>query len=706
MSHLDKLLKVFTTKNVAENVDEETRKKIAQSVVNGSKVDNDSRATWLAINQEAMKIIKHCEADDGEKDFPFPGAAQVVYPLLAPAVIQLAARLATHIVQNDQVCRFAVLGPDYQVPVITGQQGQQASQQDPNQPQQPPKLEYKKEAQAKRLTDYASYDFLINSDTWLNDTHKLMAILAGWGTAFRQVYYDRISKRPCHELIAPEDVIINHGVTSLEKAPRITVRNYLRKNDIVSFINSGDFLDIDLENIETDSDTEYEDSISDTPDSREENPTHEFLCQMLYLDLDDDGYAEPYKAYVHKKREELFGLYPAFKMKDVEFDKESGKILRIKPRIDIVDFHCIDDPEGKFYSIGLNYLLTHQNKSITSILRQLIDSGTLQNTQGGFITKAFKTQEKSLSFEMGEFKVLDCDYNVNPQQHIFPLPFKEPSQVLLALLQTLIQAGKETGFITDVLTGDVESQNTPATTMLAAVEQGTRAFKPIIQKLYVSLKKEFKLWFDINSEYLDVNEQGQKYATFQGRPVEVSREDFNSDELDVCPVADPTMSSEAHKYARIRFITELFASPVASGINIPEALKTVFEGLQFTNAEQLVNQPQPPPPDPKMVKLQLDSKKQDDKVEMDHLKLELQQRKQENEELKTKIQAFEAQTHARQAQIQDKVMTATVLKDHIKDHKSNVVDHRLAKVAEDKVNVDREKLVVMEKKSRDSGSST
>lgn len=140
MSKLDKLFKMIAAKNAAELIDEEQRKEIAQLVVKGYEVDEASRSQWLTINQEAMKIIKHCEDDSANKNFPFHGAAKVVYPLLAPAVMQLAARMSTHIVSNDKVCFFATLGRDYQVQVPPTPEEEQQIQMAAQQGQQiPPK---------------------------------------------------------------------------------------------------------------------------------------------------------------------------------------------------------------------------------------------------------------------------------------------------------------------------------------------------------------------------------------------------------------------------------------------------------------------------------------------------------------------------------------------------------------------------------------
>ncbi len=635
MKPVQKLLKLLASKNIAEDLDEDKCLEIAKNVKLGYDIDEDSRSVWLETNQEAMRIIKHCEdnLDDGDKDFPFYGAAKVVYPLLAPAVIQMAARLCTHIVQNDKVCEFAITGAETpeMIPNPLAQMPPQPGQ--PPQPKEIPSGKGIKEQKAERLTKYASYVFLQKSKTWLKDTHKLMSIVSSWGTGFRQVYYDDITKTAKHELISPENVVINHNISSLEDAPRITILHNLRKNKIIELMRAGRFCEHDLDEL----DTESED-LEKGGDSREIRPNHEFLCQTLWLDLDDDGYEEPYKAYVHHKQQKLYGLYPAFKLKDVDIEQETGKILSIKPRIDIVDYHLMDDPEGKFYSMGLNYLLLHPNKTLTSLARQLLDSGTLANTQGGFITKAFKTNKKVLEFKMGEFQVLDIDPSVNPQQHIIPLPFKEPSQVLFGLFQALIQSSKEIGFITDVLTGDVESQNTPATTMLAMVEQGTRAFKPVIQKLYISLKNEFSLWFDINAEYMKDSQQGQIYARLQGKPIEIYRSDFDSDALDVCPVADPTMCSEAHKYAQLKMLIDSTMNPFLSQrLNPEETLRTILETGGFQNADKLIAQAQPTPPDPKVMKVQLDAQKHQDQMQIEQLKMQLEAAKQQNKDLETEI---------------------------------------------------------------------
>jgi chaperonin GroES len=633
MPAIDKLLKFLNTPNIAELLDDDQLHKIAEDVTLGYQIDQDSREDWLSTNLEAMKIIKHAEGSNERRDFPFVDSAKVIYPLLAPATIQLASRLVQHITRNDRVGECTILGEDE--PIMNPMNGQ------------PMPGQYKKKAKAERVSSFLNYEKLVESDTWLKDTHKLCHIVASWGTAFRQVYYDPITKKNCSDLIPPEDVIINHNISCLEKAPRITLRHYLTKNDMVSYQRSGYFLDLNLD------DLNYGTNDGQKNDSREIMPVHEFLCQFCYLDLDDDGYAEPYKVYVHRTSAKTACIMPAYEYADIDVNPEDGEIRYIKPRIDIVDFHCMDDPQGKYYSIGLNYLLLHQNKAITSIVRQLLDSGTLSNQQGGFVTKAFKTKERNLQFKMGQFQVLDINPNIDPNKHIIPLPFKEPSQVLLGLLQLLISSGKEMGFISDILVGDAEMQNVPATSMLAMVEQGTRAFKPIVQKLYISLKKEFKLWFHIHSIYADE----VTYAKFQDTNLAVYKDDFDEESLDIVPVADPTQSSEAHKYAMIQAKYQLLQSAPAA-LNIEALILSIMTDLQIPDPQSFIVPQESQKPDPKMLQVQLDSKELDHNIQMDQLKASLQAEKEINARLKLQLKQQDA--NRKDIETQGKLMKTSV----------------------------------------------
>ncbi len=473
-----------------------------------------------------------------------------------------------------------------------------------------------------------SYEFLIKSKTWLMDQHKLCHILSSWGVAFKEVKYNKTTGEVCSEILQPEDVIINQNTVSLEKCKRFTVRNYVTKNEILCEVNKGCFTEPNF----TTMDVKTLDNTDKSNDTQEPNPVYEILKQFIWLDLDDDNLSEPYFVFVHKPTDQLLGIYPAFEMNDLILDPQTQKLIEIKPRHNLIDYHLINDPEGKYHSLGLNYILLHLNKAITAILRQLIDSGILANVQGGFITKAFKTREKTIRPKMGQFTLLDVGGGVGTgvdiSKQIMPLPYKEPSQVLLGLLTMLIECGKTSGFMSDLLTGDAQMQNVPATTILAMIEQGTRAFKPVVQKLYHSEKTEFQSWFHFqaqnmkNDVYFRFNKDAQQVDQ-QGQPVPVQTivgSDFDEESFDIIPVADPTMCSEAHKYARLQAIIQLFQTTAISSMNMQQSLLTIFKDLQFPNPESFIMDPANRPPDPKMLQVQLSSKIADQDHEIKQLK--------------------------------------------------------------------------------------
>lgn len=643
---VEKLLKFVQSENIAEMLDEEGLHEIVENASHGFDIDEESCQDWIDMNKEALKMIKAEANNEYTKSYAH---SKVIYPLLASATIQLASRLIPHLVKNNKVAECAVLGPD--------PEGIKASK-------------------AAMISDFFSYDLLVDSDSWLKESHKLIQMVCAWGTGYRKLYFDEGQDKVLSCVLSPEDVIINANTSCIEKSRRITIRNYMTKNEITEQIRSDRFSEIDIDKLTPGSSDEMQD-ITDT------NPVYEILEQFCYLDLDEDGYEEPYIVYFHRDSETVLGIYSGYEAEDIHVNAK-GKIKKIIPRPYVIDYHCIDDPAGKYHSMGLNHLLFHQNKSITSILRQLIDSGTLANQQGGFTTKAFKTKKREIVQELGKFTQLEIPPNVDIRSQIMPLPFKEPSQVLFSLLGLLIDAGKETGFVTQALTGDSEGQNVPATTMLAIVEQGTRAFKPMVQKLFHSLKKEFKMMFHLYGKFSSF----ERFINYQDVDIQVSHEIFNESELDIMPVADPTQSSEAHVYMKVQALQQMLQTPLANVLNMPALAIRILKGLQIDKPEELIQQPGPPPPDPKMEAIKMKHDVDMQKLQLDQVKEQRESIKLQVEMLKTKIKENEALILQQESSEKQQMMIA---RSH-KDQQEADVKGRLAKVAEDKVAIEHQRL--------------
>ncbi len=655
---VEKLLKFVQSDNIAKDLDDEQLHEICENAAHGFDIDEESCRDWIDMNKEALKMIKAEAKSEYTQSYAH---SKVIYPLLASATIQLASRLIPHLVKNNKVAECAVLGPD---------------------------PEGIKAAKAAMISDFFSYDLLVDSDSWLKESHKLIQMVCAWGTGYRKLYFDDGQDKVLSCVLSPEDVIINANTSCIEKSRRITIRNYMTKNEITEQIRSDRFSDVDIDAFKPGTDDECSD-ITDT------NPVYEILEQFCYLDLDDDGYEEPYIVYFHRDSETVMGIYAGYEAEDIHVNAK-GKIKKIVPRPYVIDYHCIDDPAGKYHSMGLNHLLFHQNKSISSILRQLIDSGTLANQQGGFTTKAFKTKKREIKQELGKFTQLEIPPNVDIRSQIMPLPFKEPSQVLFSLLGLLIDAGKETGFVTQALMGDSEGQNVPATTMLAIVEQGTRAFKPMVQKLFHSLKKEFKMMFHLYGKFSSF----ERFIKYQDVDIQVSQELFNDAELDIMPVADPTQSSEAHVYMKVQALQQMLQTPLADVLNKPALAMRILKGLQIDAPEELIMPPQQPAPDPKMEAIKMKHDIDVQKLQLDQVREQRESIKLQVEMLKTKIKENEAVILQQESDEKQRMMIAR----SNKDQQEANVKQRLATVAEDKVRIEHERLALMAQQQRDQKS--
>lgn len=659
---IETLIKYVQSDNIAEMLSDDQLKEIVDDASHGFEIDEESCDEWIKMNKEALKMIK-AETRQTEHTKSY-AHSKVIYPLLASATIQLASRLIPQLVRNNKVAECAVLGPD---------------------------PDGAKAAKAEAVSNFFSYDLLVDSDSWLKESHKLIQMYCAWGMGYRKPYYDENQDKVLSEVLSPEDVIINSNTTCIEKSRRITVRNYMTKREITEFIRADKFVDVDIDSLKAGYNRE-----EDCQDLQDNNPVYEILEQFCYLDLDEDGYDEPYIVFFHKDSSKVLGIYSAYEVEDI-YVNSKGKVKKIVSRPFIIDYHCIDDPEGKYHSLGLNHLLFHQNKSITSILRQLIDSGTLANQQGGFVTKAFKTKKREIKQELGQFTQLEIPPNVDIRSQIISLPFKEPSQVLFSLLGLLIDAGKETGFVTEALMGESQGQNVPATTMLAIVEQGTRAFKPMVQKLYHSLKKEFKLMFHLYGKYSTF----ERFIRYQDVNIQISREIFDESQLDIVPVADPTQSSEAHRYIKIQALENMLNTPLVNVMNLQALAARIFKELQIENPQELISQPQPQQPDPKMMEAQMKHQREMMKIQLDAQQGQRDQLQVQNDAMKTQLKAQEVHTKQQESKDKQAMMMAKAHKDQ---QEANVKD-RLATVAEDRVKVEHERLALMAQQQRNENSN-
>lgn len=548
-----KLSEIQKSTNVAELLDKRELEEIGAQVVQGYEIDDASRAEWQELVDKAMDIAKQTLET---KNHPYPNSSNVKYPLITQAAVDFAARMYPEIVQNDRVVKVSVIGND------------------PNN---------EKFQRASRVGRFLSYQLLHETPEWEDSLDKMLHILPILGTVFKKTYYNPLTRKPVSELCKPDKIVVNYNVQSLDEARRITHMITFHSNDIIERIRRSIYRDVDV-------------SLMKAAEGFEEDDVDaplELLEQHCYLDLDDDGYKEPYVVTVHKSTGKVLRVVQRFKKVE---KNNKDEVIRIEPEQYFTDFHFIRSPDGGFYSVGLGTLLYPLNAAINTLINQLIDAGTINNMQSGFLGRGLRLKNGEFRFRLGEWKVLDAAMGTNLSQNIVPLPTKEPSPTLFQLLGLLIDVGKDLIAANDVMQGKGQTQNVPATTVMTLVEQGMKVYNAINKRLYRSLTKEFKKIYRINSQFLS----DKHYRNILDEQLADKKADFKLDNIDILPISDPSMASDAQRLAKAQAIMQV------PGLDNYEQTKYYLEALQLNRntIETLlppVNKDAPPPPEAQKV---------------------------------------------------------------------------------------------------------
>jgi chaperonin GroES len=543
---LMRLVDLIEMPNIATELDDSKLSEIGMKVVREYDIDKNSRAEWETKMGKAMDLaMQVAEA----KTFPWPNAANVKYPLLTTASIQFAARAYPAIVQGRDVVKGKVTGRDE-----TGE----------------------KQDRADRVGQHMSYQLLDEMTGWEEDTDKLLHILPIVGCCFRKTYFDPGLGVNCSEMVSAKHLVVNYAAKSLERAPRITQVFELYPHEITERMRSGVFLDVEL-------------GIAQGNDG-DEDGAHEFLEQHRRLDLDEDGYGEPYCVTVHKDTGKVVRIYARYDATGVHVDNKTHKVARIEQVDYYTKYSFIPSPDGGFYDVGFGSLLWDINETINSTMNRLLDAGTLANTGGGLIGKGMKIKGGPLRFTPGEWKQVD-NGGTSIAENMYTLPVPQPSPVLFELLGFLTDAGREVASVKDVLTGDAMSANMPATTTMAMVEQGLTQFSAIYKRIHRSLASELKKLYRLNRLYLPP----ETYFRVLDDEKAVAQTDYEDESVDIAPVSDPTVITDQQRLAKAQYLMQFMGDPL---VNQYELRRRVLEAAKIEGIETLLPEPQPQPPDP------------------------------------------------------------------------------------------------------------
>jgi len=556
--------------NVAEDLDDTLLTEMGARVVEEFKIDETSRSDWKDKTEKAMDLAMQVAK---EKQFPWPKAANIIYPLVTTAATQFAARAYPAIVNGRSVVKGVVVGEDTGTPQI-GPDGTPLLQGDPQNPQPvwkvPPGA---KRIKADQIGEHMSWQLLDEQPEWEPETDQLLHLLPIVGCVFRKTFYDPSKGRNSSVMVSPMQFVVNYHAKSLETSPRCTEELKFYPREIEEMQRSGMFLTPK---------TPY--GIAEGAEGDRDKP-HEFLEQHRYWDLDEDGYPEPYIVTVHKSTQQVARIVARYDADGIHFNSRTHKIAKIDPVHYYTKYDFIPNPDGGIYSVGFGQLLRPINEGINTVLNQMLDAATLQNAGGGFIGKGLSMNAGAIRFQMGEYKTVNVPGGVL-KDNIVPMDFKGPSPVLFNLLGFLVEAGKEIAAVKDVLTGDQKASNVPATTTLALIEQGLKVFTAIYKRVHRALKSELNKLYRLNRIYGD--EQSQ-YKVGDAWKV-VLKQDYVTGS-GVEPYSDPSMVSDMQRMGRAQFLLGFRQDPNVNGVKI---LERAFTAADIENISELI-EPQTPP---------------------------------------------------------------------------------------------------------------
>lgn len=571
--------------NIAEHLDEKELIKIGSDAEKGYQADLTSRAHWEDLIDCWTKIALQVSE---KKTFPWQGASNVKFPLLATASMQFAARAYPSLVpSNGQVVKCKVVGYD-----TTGE----------------------KAKRAERVSKFMSYQIMDEMTEWEQEMDKLLITLPIVGTVFKKTYWDAVKQRNKSCLVMPKQLVINYFAKSIDEAERVTEIIPMSRRAVKEKQLAGLYLDVDLAE-PTHMLVKNQGVYGETQPEVDITTPYTICEQHTFLDLDNDGYSEPYIVTFESQSKKVLRITARFTEDNVQVDAQ-GKIIRIDPTSYYTKFGFIPNPDGGFYDIGFGRLLGPINESADTLINQLIDAGTMSNLQAGFIGKGLRIKMGDSKFQPGEWKAVNATGD-DIKKQIFPLPTREPSAVLMQLLQFLIQSGKELASIAEIFVGKMPGQNTPATTTMATIEQGMKVFTAVYKRIFRSLTEEFRKIYILNRIYLNPETEVDVLDT------EIPQSDFQGSANDIVPGADPAAVSNQEKQAKIQAVMQILQLGTIDPMMVT---KMYLDAFEIPNAEQLIKQPVPPeqqPPTPEQIQMQMSQQEHQQQMILEQRKAEL-----------------------------------------------------------------------------------
>ena len=539
--------------NLAEYIDETQSRKFSNDLVGAFEADKESRKDWEDTYVKGLDMLGFKYEDRTQ---PFEGASGVVHPLLAESVTQFQAQAYKELLPPSGPVRTQVVG--LQTPEVMDQ--------------------------AERVKDYMNYQITTVMKEFDPEMDQLLFYLPLSGSAFKKVYFCPIMKRAVSKFVTSEDLVVNYMSTDLETADRITHVVKMTNNDVRKLQVSGFYKDVELPSgtVNTSEVTEKVNELEGVEkEYANDDDEHEILEMHVNADVpgfeDPNGIKLPYIVTIDKYSSTILSIRRNWNQQDPNMKKITY----------FVHFKFL--PGLGFYGFGLIHMLGGLSRTATSVLRQLIDAGTLANLPAGFKARGMRIRDHDEPLQPGEFRDVDVTGN-SIRESLLPLPFKEPSQTLFALLGFAVDAGKSFAAIADMKMGEGNEQN-PVGTTLALLERGTKVMSAIHKRLHYGQREEFSMLARVFQLYLPPE---YPYQVVGGNRM-IKQQDFD-ERVDILPISDPNIFSMAQRITLAQQQLQLAQSNPQMH-NLREAYRRMYAAMGVDNVDAILK-PDPDLPAP------------------------------------------------------------------------------------------------------------
>ena len=536
--------------NLAEYLDDNTLLKIGNEIHKSYEDFKSSRKDWEDTYTKGLDLLGFKYENRAE---PFQGASGATHPVLAEAVTQFQALAYKELLPASGPVRTQIIG----------------------------KRTPQKEQQSNRVKEFMNYQLMVNMKEYEPEFDQMLFNLPLSGSTFKKVYYDALLGRCVSKFVPAEDLYVPYTATSLDEAESVIHSIKMTSNDLRKYQISGFYLDIDLQDPIGNPDDIKEKKDDITGIGATENTDDVYTLLESHCEMDLDGFED-----MNPQTGEPTGLKVPY---IVTIDESSSKVLSIRRNFKAQDpmrkkkdyfVHFKFLPGLGFYGFGLIHMIGGLSRTATAALRQLLDAGTLSNLPAGFKMRGIRVRDEAQPLQPGEFRDVDAPGG-NLRDAFMPLPFKEPSQTLLALMGTVVQAGQRFASIADMQVGD-GNQSAAVGTTVALLERGSRVMSAIHKRLYAAMKCEFMLLSTCFVTYLPPQ---YPYDVVGGQR-QIFKTDFD-DKIDIVPVADPNIFSQTQRITMAQTQLQLAMSNPQMH-NLYQAYRDMYEALGVKDVDLIL----------------------------------------------------------------------------------------------------------------------